>query len=142
MNSLRTLVKCTGSSLLRVSQRNIMGSLFSSDTGSSNPELEQFVKEKINGNCVMVFSKTTCGFCRMAKETLNNAGATYEALEINNRPDAYEIQSILGKMTGSTTVPRVFINGKCIGGGSETKSLHNAGKLIPMIEDCGIKASL
>lgn len=30
-------------------------------------------------------------------------------------------------------VPRVFIKGECIGGGSETKSLYNSGKLKSML---------
>lgn len=33
-------------------------------------------------------------------------------------------------------VPRVFINGQCIGGGSDTKELHQQGKLRPLIEQC------
>lgn len=33
-------------------------------------------------------------------------------------------------------VPRVFINGNCIGGGSDTKQLHQQGKLVPLIEQC------
>lgn len=33
-------------------------------------------------------------------------------------------------------VPRVFINGQCIGGGSDTKQLHQQGKLLPLIEQC------
>lgn len=33
-------------------------------------------------------------------------------------------------------VPRVFVNGNCIGGGSDTKQLHQQGKLLPLIEQC------
>jgi len=36
-----------------------------------------------------------------------------------------------------TQVPRVFIGGKCVGGGSETWSLHNQNRLLPMLEDAG-----
>ena len=34
-------------------------------------------------------------------------------------------------------VPRVFIGGKCIGGGSETWSLQNQNKLVPMMKEAG-----
>jgi len=34
-------------------------------------------------------------------------------------------------------VPRVFVGGKCIGGGSETWSLHNQNGLIPLLNDAG-----
>lgn len=33
-------------------------------------------------------------------------------------------------------VPRVFINGKCIGGGFDTQQLHRQGKLLPLIQKC------
>ena len=47
------------------------------------------------------------------------------------------IQDYLLKLTGARSVPRVFIGGKCIGGGSETRALHDQGKLIPMLKECG-----
>jgi len=34
-------------------------------------------------------------------------------------------------------VPRVFIGGKCVGGGSETWSLHNQNRLVPLLKDAG-----
>lgn len=33
-------------------------------------------------------------------------------------------------------VPRVFVGGKCIGGGTETKQLHKEGKLLDMVKRC------
>ena len=47
------------------------------------------------------------------------------------------IQDYLQKITGDRTVPRVFIAGKCIGGGGDTKSLHQGGKLVPMLKEAG-----
>jgi len=37
----------------------------------------------------------------------------------------------------SIQVPRVFVGGKCIGGGSETWSLHNQKRLVPLLNDAG-----
>lgn len=34
-------------------------------------------------------------------------------------------------------VPRVFIGGKCVGGGSETYSLLNKGELVPLLKAAG-----
>ena len=59
---------------------------------------------------------------------------TFKVLELNNIDDGPAIQRILTQMTGASTVPRVFINGKCIGGGTETKQLAVSKKLKPMIE--------
>lgn len=37
------------------------------------------------------------------------------------------------KMTGARTVPRVFVNGKCIGGGDDTAALAASGRLAKML---------
>ena len=59
---------------------------------------------------------------------------TYKVLEVDEDKDGPEIQKILKEMTGESTVPRVFIKGKFIGGGSDVKKLHDEGKLRAMIE--------
>lgn len=43
---------------------------------------EALVKEMIKNNVVMVFSKTYCPFCNMAKEALKNAGLQQVIFEI------------------------------------------------------------
>ena len=37
-------------------------------------------------------------------------------------------------------VPIVFVNGKFVGGGTETKALHQEGKLINLIDECKLSA--
>ena len=54
-------------------------------------------------------------------------------LEIEGRPDMDEIQDKLLELTGARSVPRVFINGKFVGGGSEMKALKESGKLQELI---------
>ena len=51
--------------------------------------------------------------------------------------DGDAIQDYLKKITGARSVPRVFIGGKCIGGGSETRSLQDQGKLVPLLKEAG-----
>ena len=51
--------------------------------------------------------------------------------------DCDAIQDYLLSITGARSVPRVFIGGKCIGGGTETKTLKDQGKLLPMLKDAG-----
>jgi glutaredoxin 3 len=43
--------------------------------------------------------------------------------------DGDEYQEILGQMTNADTVPRVFIDGECIGGGDDTEKLEKKGDL-------------
>lgn len=60
--------------------------------------------------------------------------ADFFAIEIEDRADCNEIQSVLGSMTGAKTVPRVFVNGNFIGGGSDVKKLNEEGKLAEMLK--------
>uniref|UniRef100_A0A8C9WHA2 Glutaredoxin-2, mitochondrial n=1 Tax=Scleropages formosus TaxID=113540 RepID=A0A8C9WHA2_SCLFO len=83
----------------------------------------------ISNNCVVIFSKTTCPYCKMAKNVFNEIGAKYKVIELDQHRDGRMLQEALAQMTGARTVPRVFVNGNCIGGGSDTKELHNQGKL-------------
>ncbi|ODM98193.1 Myosin heavy chain 95F [Orchesella cincta] len=58
----------------------------------------------------------------------------YHAVELNTHPQGNLVQDILLEMTGARTVPRVFINGKCIGGGSDTVALFKSGELQTMAQ--------
>ncbi|XP_042272316.1 glutaredoxin 2 isoform X1 [Thunnus albacares] len=114
-----------------------MGNFTSSTTGGlTSTSCAQYVHEMVSQNCVVIFSKTTCPYCKMAKNVFNEIGATYKVIELDEHNDGRRLQEALAQMTGARTVPRVFINGNCIGGGSDTKQLHQQGKLVPLIEQC------
>ncbi|XP_026200240.1 glutaredoxin 2 isoform X2 [Anabas testudineus] len=113
-----------------------MGNYTSSTGGLSSTACVQYVQEVVSQNCVVIFSKTTCPYCKMAKNVFNEIGATYKVIELDEHTDGRRLQEALAQMTGARTVPRVFINGNCIGGGSDTKQLHQQGKLVPLIEQC------
>ncbi|XP_064188096.1 glutaredoxin 2 isoform X3 [Anguilla rostrata] len=114
-----------------------MGNFTSTSSGGlSSTASTQFVQDVIAHNCVVIFSKTTCPYCKMAKNVFNEIGATYKVIELDKHNDGRRLQEALAQITGARTVPRVFINGNCIGGGSDTKELHQQGKLLPLIEQC------
>nr|XP_057929311.1 glutaredoxin 2 isoform X1 [Doryrhamphus excisus] len=114
-----------------------MGNFTSSHTGrSSSTACVQYVNEVVSQNCVVIFSKTTCPYCKMAKNVFNEIGATYKVIELDEHNEGRRLQEALAQVTGARTVPRVFINGSCIGGGSDTKQLHQQGKLVPLIKQC------
>ena len=81
-------------------------------------KVEETVAEFVAENQVAVFSFTTCPFCRRAKDFLDERGIEYAALELDELPgnDGNEIRAVLGRKTGRTSVPSIFINGECIGG--------------------------
>jgi len=74
----------------------------------------------------------------MAKSALKEAGLKeYFLMELDEVDDGAAIQDALQKVTGARTVPRVFIGGKFVGGGSEVRDLQSAGKLTKMLQEAG-----
>ena len=105
------------------------------------------VKEKIDTllqeKKIVVISKSYCPFCKKAKQVLAKYNIPKEhiaILEIENDSSCEEIQKYMQVLTGGRSVPRVFIGGKCIGGGDETMALHNNGKLEPLLKNVGALA--
>ncbi|CAG9797057.1 unnamed protein product [Chironomus riparius] len=95
---------------------------------------QQFVKESIGKQRVVIFSKSYCPYCVMAKEQFKKINFEFLAIEIEDRPDCQEIQEVLNEMTGARSVPRVFVDGKFIGGGTDVKKLYENGQLAKMLQ--------
>ncbi|KAL5005414.1 hypothetical protein ScPMuIL_018870 [Solemya velum] len=89
----------------------------------------ELINSEIEARKVMIFSKTWCPYCKKAKRVFAKYVGNvlpdddYKVMEIEGLSDFRTMQDILEEMTGSRTVPRVFIDGKCIGGGNETEDL-------------------
>ena len=66
---------------------------------SVEPQRE-LVNELIENNPVVVFSKTTCPFCKEAKEILERGGVKFLAKEIDTDPQGADIQEALRQLTG------------------------------------------
>jgi len=112
-----------------------MGTWFSSDSGTmaNNAEIKDNVLSLIKQDRVVIFSKSTCPYCWDAKKVFDKLGQKYVTIELNQHPQGSQIQDILLGMTGARTVPRVFVDGKCIGGGSDTVQLQKSGELVKML---------
>jgi glutaredoxin 3 len=78
----------------------------------------------IRTNKIVVFSKTYCPHCRAAKDSLRAANVKFHAEEIDqyNSNETEAAQNWFQEATGARTVPRVFIDGKCIGGNSDLQA--------------------
>ncbi|NXJ64237.1 GLRX2 protein, partial [Rostratula benghalensis] len=94
------------------------------------------IQEIISDNCVVIFSKTTCYYCKMAKKLFDDMNINYTAVELDTNTNGSQFQDILQQMTGARTVPRVFVNGTFVGGATDTKKLHEEGKLLPLVYQC------
>lgn len=69
------------------------------------------LREVIENNAVVVFSKTTCPYCVKAKQLLQEKGIEYHEV-IANREQLNELET----MTGQGSVPNIWIKGTFIGG--------------------------
>jgi len=116
------------------------------DTEGKTPEFTKeqletdegkLVQKLIKENPVVIFSKTTCSYCSMSKRVFNENGITFEDIQLDTRDDMDKLQDLFLAITGARTVPRVFIGGKCMGGGTEVMNLNSAGKLVSLVEAAG-----
>jgi peroxiredoxin len=64
---------------------------------------------------IVIVSKKTCPFCKKAKELLHSKGLNYEEIVIGE--DATHVTT--RGLSGDAGVPKIFIEGKLIGGSSE-----------------------
>ncbi|XP_076757775.1 uncharacterized protein LOC143427487 [Xylocopa sonorina] len=93
------------------------------------PISKEQVQQLIGSDTVVIFSKTKCPYCKMVKEVFDSLQKKYTVIELDERNDGDDIQSILGELTGARTVPRVFVKGVCLGGGTDVKKMYEKGEI-------------
>ena len=89
---------------------------------------------------VAMIIKKSCPFCRRAKKVLDTykmSGNDLKIRDIEGDPDGDVIQEYMGRMTGERTVPRVFIEGQCVGGCDQVSAFHKNGELEKMLKSAG-----
>ncbi|KAJ1951398.1 hypothetical protein FBU59_000178 [Linderina macrospora] len=104
---------------------------------SWTPE-EKKVRQLIKRNRVMVFSKTTCSFSRRAKTLLgqyrDQRGLEYEVLEADLESNVAAVKAALVSVSGRSTFPNIFVDGKSIGGSDELLEKHVKGDLEELFQ--------
>ncbi|CAE7224615.1 GRXC4, partial [Symbiodinium necroappetens] len=86
------------------------------------------IDELINANDMVVFSSSSCPFCRQALSALRDAGYTPKVVEDFDR-------SALSAKCGSTSVPKVFVKQNFIGGCND----GGMGGTLPLLKNGKIK---
>lgn len=73
---------------------------------------------------IEIYTIRGCFGCERAKSMFSERGLSYREISLNGRPDLYaEMKRRAGgNLQESMTVPRIFINGKYIGGYSDIDS--------------------
>ena len=100
------------------------------------------VAAAIKQHKALIFSKSYCPYCDKAKDAIRSALgqpgiAATEVWELDERQDGGEVQAALG-FTGATTVPRVFVGGKFLGGGDDTARAAKDGTLLKLAREAGV----
>ena len=80
---------------------------------------------------IIIYSKTTCPACVMAKDIFNQKGVEYEEVLLDDKPE--DIKNLTAR-TGVRTVPQIFINGEFIGGCSDLINLDRERKLDTLLQ--------
>jgi len=81
---------------------------------------------------IRVYTTTVCPYCVSAKRFLKELGYAFK--EINLEKDPNLRMKLSAENGGYRTVPMIFIGDDFIGGFSELKALHDAGKLKSKVE--------
>jgi glutaredoxin 3 len=78
---------------------------------------------------VRIYTLSGCPYCAQARALLTRYGR-FEEVDATGQP---EIRAWLKKVTGRTTLPQTFINGRPIGGASDLQALDESGRLGRML---------
>lgn len=97
-------------------------------------EIVAAVDKLIEDNNVVVFSKSYCPYCTKSKQLLNGMGATFAAIELDQRGDGSTMQGVLQQKTGQRTVPNIFVRGTHVGGNDDLHAAHRSGSLAKLLQ--------
>ena len=89
------------------------------------------ITNMINTKPLVIYSKTYCPHCTMAKASLANYAPAI--IEVDTVQNATEITDDLLKETGQRTFPNIFVNGEHIGGNDDLQEALKEGKIDEML---------
>mmetsp|Transcript_22060 Transcript_22060/g.38085 ORF Transcript_22060/g.38085 Transcript_22060/m.38085 type:complete len:122 (+) Transcript_22060:124-489(+) len=111
---------------------------WNNNTTEDTMALATTVTQLIESATVVIFSKTSCGYCSRVKALYKDLAVKSIAIyELDRNPQGGEIQKELYRMTGQSTVPSVWIAKKHVGGCDDSVRLNNQGQLVPMLKAAG-----
>lgn len=93
----------------------------------SASKFSQPISKAISSAKVFIFSKTCCPYCERAKSLLAKRGVPFSSMELDQTSGGEQLLEELGSRTGEKTVPRIFINGECVGGFAQLQRLDASG---------------
>ncbi|KAI3380574.1 hypothetical protein SNEBB_005897 [Seison nebaliae] len=83
---------------------------------------EEFIDDSIKYSTsdYVVFGRPSCPYCKKAEVLLDENKLDYRSIDLEKKTSTTEEKTKMSdaflRRTGAKTVPRIFFNGKCIGG--------------------------
>ncbi|MCB1650006.1 MAG: hypothetical protein H7A05_09960 [Pseudomonadales bacterium] len=109
----------------------------------------EFIDQQIADarNPVVLFSLSWCSFCRAAKQLLAQIDVRHQAFELDQgvflEPAVQQqVRSRLAEITGSTTLPQLFVGGESLGGYTDVAAALRNGRLAEVLQAHGIHSTL
>ncbi|CAI2383514.1 unnamed protein product [Moneuplotes crassus] len=97
------------------------------------------VKSHIQEYPMLMYVKSTCPYCKKAKELMEKGQVDYKKFVLDQLEEGRFIKEALVEITGQRTVPNIFIAGKHIGGFSDINELHEKNELKPKLDAANVK---
>lgn len=92
---------------------------------------------------VVIYSKSVCKFCVMAKEFFKEHQIPYQEIMLDPKSNEYADQvSDLLERTNHTTFPYIFVGDEFIGGYTDLMTAYNTLRLHELLSKVGILLSV
>jgi glutaredoxin 3 len=79
---------------------------------------------------VKIYTREACGYCTAAIRLLTQKGVKFQHIDATGDPDT---RRWLAQVTGSSTVPQIFIDGRPVGGFTDIRALDQRGELARLL---------
>tara|TARA_B100000965_G_C19043762_1_gene520632 strand:- start:51 stop:482 length:432 start_codon:yes stop_codon:yes gene_type:complete len=114
----------------RIIEQDIRKTIVSYDDNPSFTK-ETITEADFNGAAITIFTATWCGYCKGAKQLLNEEGITYFEVDV----EKYNISKRKLKEIGVEDffVPQIFVDGVPVGGFSDLKKIFGSDMPVPKV---------
>ena len=114
----------------KIVEQDIRKAIVSYD-GNPSFSRETITEEDFNGAAITIFTATWCGYCKGAKQLLNEKEIAYFEVDV----EEYNISKRKLKEIGIEDffVPQIFVDGVPIGGFSDLKKIFGSDMPVPKV---------
>ena len=81
---------------------------------------------------IVMYTTAWCPYCARARNLLAAKGATFEEIDVDERPEA---RAAMLERSGRSSVPQIFIGTRHVGGSDDLHALDAAGGLDPLLKE-------